>query len=170
VYLGRHFGQRLKSSVNQNAPNTGVSFQGGRMDITWVTIGKILVAGFATYILLPGALVFRDQVLWKVITTFILNDKLRSEVRRYARLADTWNKNYVGKKEFGEDSEQELFKHLDASQKLQDEINKSKLYIDRQSRLISLLLKHYKHEAPNPIADWKKQAKVELEVQSKNES
>jgi hypothetical protein len=24
VYLGRHFGQRLKSSVNQNAPNTGV--------------------------------------------------------------------------------------------------------------------------------------------------
>ena len=26
MYLGRHFGQRLKSSVNQNAPNTGVIF------------------------------------------------------------------------------------------------------------------------------------------------
>jgi hypothetical protein len=158
-----------KNHNNKSAAVGDVSYHGGRMDITWAAIGKILLAGFASYILLPAALILRDQVLWKVITTYILNDKLRNEIRTYARLADHWNKNFAGKKNFDGDAFEGFAKHVESSQKAQDELNKSKLYIDRKSRLLSLLLKHYKHEAINPIGEWKKQAHKEIEKHN-NES
>jgi len=52
---------------------------------------------------------------------------------------------------------------LEASQKAQEEIQKVKLYIDQKSRFLAWLLKHYKQDAINPIGEWKKQAKEELD-------
>lgn len=139
------------------------------MDITWVSIGKIVIAGLATYVLLPAALILRDFLLWKLIDAYILNDTLRSEVRKYAYLADNWNKSFVEKKTF-DAADDDFREYLAASQKLSDEINKSKLFIDRKSQFLTWLLKHYKQDAPNPIGDWKRQAKDEIERRAQKNS
>ncbi len=140
------------------------------MEITWSAIGKVLVAGIATYVLLPAALIARDYILWKLINAYVLNNKLREEVRRYARLAENWNKKFSGKREFSGSSDDDFLNFLDASQKAQEEIQKVKLYIDRNSRFLTWLLKHYKQDAINPIGEWKKQAKEELEKRQQHTS
>ena len=128
-----------------------------------------MVAGLATYVLLPAALILRDYILWRLIDAYILNDALRKEVRNYAHLADNWNTNFSGQKTF-EAADEEFHKHMASSQKLGDELNKSKLFIDRKSQFLTWLLKHYKQDAPNPIGDWKKQAKEEIERRAERNS
>ena len=66
------------------------------MDISWGAIGKILLAGIATYVLLPAVLIIRDAVLWKLINKFILTSKLQLEIRRYVELIHDWNTKYAG--------------------------------------------------------------------------
>ena len=132
------------------------------MDITWAAIGKVMVAGLATYVLLPAVLIVRDYVLWRLINAYILNDSLRKAVRRYASLADHWNEKYAGTREFGSDHD-EFLKDWESSEKAMREIQDVKLYIDRKSRFLTWLLRHYKQEQINPIGDWKKQAKEEVE-------
>lgn len=136
------------------------------MDITWASIFKIMAAGLATYVLLPAALVLRDWLLWHLINFYILNDKLRNEVRRYAYLAQQWNEEFSGKREFHGDEIDQGLNYLKRSQDAQDELQKSKLFIDRKSRFLTWLLKHYKQEAVNPIGEWKKQAAEELKRRS----
>ena len=65
--------------------------------LTWNAIFKILLVGLGTYVFLPLFLILRDAVLWKVINIFILNDKLRKEIRRYVILTNSWNETYAGK-------------------------------------------------------------------------
>lgn len=136
------------------------------MDITWVSIFKIMAAGLATYVLLPAALVLRDWLLWHLINFYILNNKLRKEVRRYACLAQQWNEQFSGKRKFPGDEIDQGLNYLKRSQDTQDELQKSKLFIDRKSRFLTWLLKHYKQEAVNPISEWKKQAVDELKRRS----
>lgn len=58
------------------------------MDITWGAIGKVLLAGLATYVLLPGVLILRDSILWRLINTFILTGDLQIKIRRYVELVN----------------------------------------------------------------------------------
>ena len=128
-----------------------------------------MVAGLATYVFLPAALIIRDYILWKMIDAYILNDNLRKEVRNFARLADNWNSNFTSKKTF-KDVDKEFHNHMVSSQKLRDELNKSKLFIDRKSQFLTWLLIHYKQDAPNPIGDWKKQAIEEVDRRAERNS
>src|SRR5690606_30078371 len=65
------------------------------MDLSWSAILKVLVAGLATYVLMPAFLILRDLMLWRMVNVFILHDKLRTEVRRYVSMAHQWNTKYV---------------------------------------------------------------------------
>lgn len=136
------------------------------MDITWAAIFKVIIAGLVTYVLLPAALILRDWLLWHLINIYILNDNLRKEVRRYAFLAQQWNEEFAGKREFDGDKFDEGLSYLKRTQDAQEELQKCKLYIDRKSRFLTWLLRHYKQEAVNPIGEWKKQAAEEMKRRS----
>lgn len=147
------------------------------MDLTWGSILKVLVAGLATYVLMPAFLILRDYVLWLVVKTFILNDKLRTEVLRYAAMANEWNAKYAEVESRidhtddetvfsigGDQVTQEVWlKHNKETEDLQKSIMEVKLYIDRKSRLLTWLFRHYKQETENPIPEWKKQAGSRVE-------
>jgi hypothetical protein len=137
------------------------------MDITWSAILKVMIAGLATYVLLPAALILRDMLLWKIINVFILSDKLRKKIREYAYSADVYNQKYSGKHDFGENEIESGLSFMAESQKAQDHIQDLRLYINRKSRLLGWLLIHYKQEFNNPIQEWKEQAKAEVERQKK---
>lgn len=137
------------------------------MDISWNAILKVMVAGLATYVLLPAALILRDMLLWELINRLILNRKLRKKVRDYAFLANEYNKKYSGQHEFREGELENGLVFMAESQKLQDDIQDHRLYINRKSRLLSWLLTHYKQEFKNPIQEWKEQAKEEVERREK---
>ena len=142
------------------------------MDISWSAILKVMLAGFATFVLLPAALIIRDMILWKLINFFILNDKLRMKIRDYALKAELYNEKYSGQHSFDESQIEKGLKFLTESQKAQDEIQDLKLLINRKSRFLNWLLVHYKQDYVNPINDWKKQAKEEIDnrKQSANKS
>lgn len=147
------------------------------MDLSWATILKVMVAGLATYVLMPALLILRDYVLWRVVNAFILNDKLWTEVLRYAAMAHQWNTKYTtveGRMDHIDDdvvfsvggeriSEEAWIRYQKEVDDLQKRIMESKLYIDRKSRLLTWLFRHYKQETENPIQDWKKQAKEQVE-------
>lgn len=156
------------------------------MDLSWGSIFKVLVAGLATYVLMPAFLILRDYVLWRAVSTFILNDKLRTKVLSYAAMAHQWNTKYttvesrmdhtvegavysIGDARVTEEAWLKYQKEVDD---LQKRIMETKLYIDRKSRLLTWLFRHYKQETENPIPEWKKQAKeqVEKSVNSKPQS
>lgn len=152
------------------------------MDLSWGSIFKVLVAGLATYVLMPAFLILRDYVLWRVVNAFILNDKLRSEVLRYAAMAHQWNTKYVSVESRLEEAEEltvysingkhvteeAWFRYQKEVDDLQKEIMKAKLYIDRKSRLLTWLFRHYKQETENPIPEWKKQARDQVEKSANN--
>jgi hypothetical protein len=138
------------------------------MDITWSAILKVMIAGLATYVLLPAALILRDMLLWKLINTLILNDGLRKKIRDYALKADEYNVKYSGEHKFEGDEFENGLDFLSASQKAQNEIQDLRLYINRKSRFLNWLLVHYKQEFDNPIQEWKKQAKEEIDRRKKS--
>ena len=134
------------------------------IDITFLSILKLMGAAFITYVFLPLALVCRDFVLWKAIDRFILTDELIHKINVYASFLVNWNTNFVGKvsieskhnttKYFIDDEEVKKEK-WDAYRKdrddLQDAMNKTLFYIKRRSNLVTWLLKHYKQESDNPV-------------------
>lgn len=142
------------------------------MDLTWSAIFKVLSVGLATYILMPAFLILRDYLLWRLVNAYILNNELRRAVFRYAALAHRWNSKHVVESKIdsssgeviytigGEEvSKDAWYKFQKESDSLQRQISELKLLIDRKSRLLTWLLRHYKQEQTNPIDDWKVQAK-----------
>ncbi len=129
-----------------------------------------MVAALATYVLLPAVLVLRDYVIWKLVSVYVLNDNLRSEIRRYAMLSDDYKKNCSGSHDFPLGKEKEGFAFVAKSQKVSDELNKTKFYIDRKSRFLSWMLKHYKQDGKNPIDEWLKQAHEEVANKNRGKS
>ncbi|MDH3343124.1 MAG: hypothetical protein OEM07_05320, partial [Gammaproteobacteria bacterium] len=65
------------------------------MELTWGTIGKLLVTGLGTYVIFPAILILRDFLLWKFINIFILNKKLREQIRTYATRRSIWNSAFA---------------------------------------------------------------------------
>ena len=137
------------------------------MDITWSAIGKLLLAGLGTYVLLPAILILRDYILWKLVNTFILNEKLRRKVKSLAIFMQLWNENYAKDVKInsennkttyfvgGEELTSEEFKsYREKEDKLKSQIEEAQLYIKRKSNFLNWLLKHYKQDATNPINDW----------------
>jgi len=137
------------------------------LDITWSAIGKLLLAGLGTYVLLPAILILRDYILWKLVNTFILNEKLRRKVKSLAIFMQLWNENYAKDVKInsennkttyfvgGEELTSEEFKsYREKEDKLKSQIEEAQLYIKRKSNFLNWLLKHYKQDATNPINDW----------------
>ena len=132
------------------------------MDITWTSIFKVLAAGLATYIIMPAILVFRDLLLWKLVKLFILNNSLRKAVREEAILVDKWNSEFASES-FTPETNEELRDYMARRDSLLGKVQDKTLSIDRKNRLLGSMLKQYKHPAPNPIQDWRKDAKKEVE-------
>lgn len=139
----------------------------GKLDISWGAIGKVLIAGLGTYVLLPAALVLRDFVLWRVIDAYILNRELRSKIEQHADLVHMWNKEYAvdrcvrhegGKTTYTINGEkvtpQQWEQHRLASDRTEKSIEEIDLYIRRKSNFLNWLMRHYKQDATNPIPDW----------------
>ena len=137
------------------------------MDITWGALGKLLLAGLGTYVMLPAVLILRDYILWKFIKAYILNDKLRQKVKAHAVFVHGWNKDFaydvkitskdgeatyvVGEKELSLD---EFKLYRQKADKMEKQIEETKLFINRKSNFLNWLLKHYKQDATNPIDEW----------------
>ena len=151
------------------------------MDITWGAIGKLLLAGIGTYVVFPAALILRDYLLWKFIHFFILNEKLRKQIRTYAIQINIWNTTYAVKTNFShkdgkttytinskEVTSSEWKTHHDGRDNLQKTMQESFLYINRQSNFLKWMLKHYKQDATNPIDEWFKKD-IELTKERGNE-
>ncbi len=136
------------------------------MEITWATIGKILLAGIGTYVIFPAALILRDFLLWKFINAFILNEALMKNIREYAIRVNIWNNNFAVKTSMqlkdtdvlytidGEKVSVKKWKeHHDGSDNLAKLMQENKLYIDRKSNFLDWILKHYNQERSDPIND-----------------
>mgnify|MGYP003624364211 CR=1 FL=1 len=137
------------------------------MDLTWVAIFKVLIAGLGTYTLLPAFLILRDLLLWKLIGAYILNDDLRLKLKQYVFLINEWNAKYCkkatrsiedGKYVFiidGQPVTQEEFSAYSSDlDKMSEKINELDLFINRKSRFLDWMLQHYKQQGSNPIQAW----------------
>ncbi|MCL1056906.1 hypothetical protein L2729_02730 [Shewanella gelidimarina] len=133
------------------------------MDLTWASVLKVVIAGVGTYILLPAFLILRDLLIWKLITTCILTKKLRNSVKQYAHLVHKWNSIYTVKAVEGKSGyvlggtsvdKAKFDDHINKMDIVSDKINDLDLYIKRRSRLLGLMLEHYKHKGINPIPEW----------------
>ncbi|WP_445000954.1 hypothetical protein [Halomonas mongoliensis] len=149
------------------------------MDISWATIGKVMLVGIGTYILLPAFLVVRDAVLWWVINRYILTGQAQLNVRRYVELAHEWNAEHVGNtrvvsdekgsKHFinGNEVTPEVFnRHFSRSDEIRKDLRKLKIDLDRRAKLLKWMLKHYQQESIDPINEWKKDEEQRLRNKS----
>lgn len=151
------------------------------MDISWAAIGKILIAGLASYVLLPAALILRDFILWKLINAYILNTKLREAIKRQAILINLWKKTYAvnknttlkdGKTTYSINNKSVTKEKMNAHEKDSENVKKSieenEIYIKRKSNLLTWLLKHYKQDNLNPINEWLKKDTEQLKAHEEN--
>lgn len=152
------------------------------MDISWGAIGKILLAGIATYVLLPAVLIIRDAVLWKLINKFILTSKLQLEIRRYVELIHDWNTKYAGEACISstdkgtkytinsrEVTAEQFYRNDEKSRELKDELWPLELKLHRKAKFLKWLLKHYQQEAIDPINEWKESEEKRLVGKSRHE-
>ena len=153
------------------------------MDITWATIGKLLLTGLSTYVVFPAVLIFRDYLLWKFIDYFILNEKLHEKIRGYAIRANMWNETYAIKKSKGikdgkgtytlngkEVTQKQWNDHKAIEDDLRKYMQTDMHYIKRKAVFLSWLLKHYKQDESNPIDGWLKDAIERASNQHENDS
>jgi hypothetical protein len=146
------------------------------MDISWVSIGKVLVSFLGVYLVLPFLLLIRDLLLWKVICKVCLTKGLRNDVRRRAMFAYEWNTKHAVKMELNGNgyfidgkavTQKEFHKHEDRGDFLSSEISQLDLTINARSKIVGLLIKHYKHDAKNPVGDWMESEYKRVERQHK---
>lgn len=137
------------------------------MKLTWSAIGKLLITGLTTYVVFPAVLILRDFLLWKFINFFILNKNLRNQIRTYATRRSLWNSAFAvdinidnkdGKTCYQIDgkeiSNEEWKQHTKARDNLSNLMNENILFIQRQSKFLDWMLKHYKQDSVNPIDKW----------------
>jgi hypothetical protein len=138
------------------------------MDLTLGAIFKVIVAALATYTVLPVFLILRDYLIWKLIGVYILNDNLRSKLKQFVFLTSEWNIKYCknatrtdkdGIEVYVIDgqpaSKGEFDQYLADMDRVSKLINELDLFINRKSRFLNWMLKHYKQEGSNPIQAWK---------------
>jgi len=129
------------------------------LEISWVTIGKLALAGAFTYVVAPALLLFRDLFLFWCIRKFVLNDKLHILIKK--RASDVWQlKNKLNHKmrvHHGanstnyyindEEVEESKFLALERARDFHIErSNQAATQIVWRSNLIGLLFRHYKQD------------------------
>lgn len=145
------------------------------MDISWATIGKVMLAGIGTYILLPAFLVIRDAVLWWAINRYILNGQAQLNVRRYVELRCKWDTKYAGNTRIKSDehgskyfikgnevAQEEFNRHSSRSDEIRKDLMKLKIDLDRRAKFLKWMLKHYQQEPIDPINEWIKDEEKRL--------
>ncbi|MGQ8367433.1 hypothetical protein [Glaciecola sp. 1036] len=138
------------------------------MDLTWGAIFKVIIAGLGTYTVLPAFLILRDYLIWKLIGAYILNDDLQSKIKQFVFLTTEWNTKYCknatrtnkdGIEVYIIDGQPatkgEFDQYLVDMDRVSKLINELDLFINRKSRFLNWMLKHYKQEGSNPIQAWK---------------
>lgn len=155
------------------------------IDLSWSVIAKVLLAGAATYVVLPLVLVGRDFLLWKVTDWFVLNNKLRTRINMYANdvwyLRNKYNGDMVqGRNEDGtltfslsgqQVSKEEYLRYFDAWEFHEKRAVISNLYIQRRHNLMVWLIRHYKlGKEESPIPKWQESAYKHVEVREKDEN
>ena len=144
------------------------------IEVSWLTVLKVVAAGAFTYVVLPVLLVLRDALLWKVVDIFILNKKLSEKIMEYA--SESWvldNRYSKVPTSFirgsdtvylmGDDPvSEEMFNTYRKERERRVEIVEGlSLYIDRRSNLLNWLIRHYKQDgASNPIPKWKENVRL----------
>lgn len=130
------------------------------MEISWAVIGKIIISTSGVYILLPILLIIRDILLWKAICRLLLTRRLKDKIKRYSLMVYEWNTQHTVKSIVNGDgyfidgrnvTKEKFMEHDKRGDYLRSEINELDLYINSKSQIVGQLLKHYKHDAKNPI-------------------
>ena len=148
------------------------------IEITWLSLLKIFLAGIFTYVVFPSFLVLRDFLLWKIVDVFILTSTLQARITMYAE--DAWyinnkyNKTTTVQKNNGEPCEyyldgekinKETYKEYSERRNFHTErAESSNNFIIRKHNLLVWLFKNYKQEkGSNPIPKWQEKARKRVE-------
>lgn len=150
------------------------------LDITWTTIAKLMLAGFATYVIAPALLVLRDWVLRKTLEKFVYTESLQKMISEFAwkeHLLDSkYSSSFGGGFRDGKeyfmvgDREVSLAEHVDYSAKQHDLIQSTQMLfvkINGKAAMINWLFRHYKQDEANPIPEWLEQERKRF---SRNDS
>lgn len=137
------------------------------LEITWATIAKLMLAGFATYVITPAFLVLRDWVLRKTLEKFVYTKSLQKIISEYARKEHLLESEYSaafgggfrdGKNYFiVGDKEVSLAEYSDYCAMQTSLVQSTQLLfvkINGKAAMINWLFKHYKQDEPNPITEW----------------
>lgn len=141
-----------------------------QLDISWLAIIKIILAGSFTYIILPALLVLRDLCLHYAIGKFILTSKLNTHIKMCE--SDRWylNNQYNKSVKVSYSSNGSTYEidgqSVSKEQYLEYETNRNFFlkrfeYADSKivfrHNLITWLTKHYQQaEGGNPIPELRK--------------
>jgi len=142
------------------------------IEISWATIGKLVIAGLATYVLLPLALVVRDWLLRKTIQKIVLTQNCKKKITELAWLERQLDKHYSqpsgGGWKDGEEfyrigekivPQHEYLKYCGKQHEIMSRLKILELELHNRSSVMAWVFHRYKQAEPNPVPQWVEEAR-----------